>query len=77
MNKLYYIRIKYGALLELLQVLYENAEKLFKEYQNAKKEESSEKAKKYFYYNDFIKDVREQAHILEKEIIEEESKRRL
>lgn len=77
MNKLYYIRIKYGALLELLQVLYENADKLFKEYMNAKKEESSEKAKKYFYYNDFIKDVREQAHILEKEIIEEESKRRL
>lgn len=76
MDKLYYIRIKYGALLELLQVLYENADKLFKEYINAKKEESSEIAKKYFYYNNFIQDVREQAHILEKEIIEEESKRR-
>ena len=77
MDKLYYIRIKYGALLDLLQVLYENADKLFKEYINAKKEESCEIAKKYFYYNNFIKDVREQAHILENEIIEEESKRRL
>lgn len=75
MDKLYYIRIKYGALLELLQVLYENADKLFKEYMNAKKEESYESCKKYCYYCDFIKDVREQAHILEKEIIEEESKR--
>ena len=37
MNKLYYIRIKYGALLDLLQVLYENLDKLFKEYINAEK----------------------------------------
>lgn len=74
MDKLYYIRVKYGALLELLQVLYENADKLFKEYINAEKE-SYEKMQKYCYYCAFIKDVREQAHILEKEIIEEESKR--
>lgn len=77
MDKLYYIRIKYGALLDLLNVLYENAEKIFIEYMNAKKEESSKIGEKYFYYNNFIKEVREQAHILEKEIIEEESKRGL
>ena len=75
MNKLYHIRIKYGALLDLLQVLYTDADILFKEYINAEKEESYENCKKYCYYCDFIKDVREQAHILEKEIIEEESKR--
>lgn len=75
MDKLYYLRVRYGALLELLQVLYKNADKLFKEYINAKIEKPNEIAKKYCYYCDFIQDVREQAHILEKEIIEEESKR--
>lgn len=75
MEKLLYMRIKYGALLDLLSVLYENAEKIFKEYINAKKEESCKIGEKYFYYNKFIQDVREQAHILENEIIEEERKR--
>lgn len=59
MDKLQILRIKFSAVLELFQVLEGNAEKIFKEYENASIENKDKFAAKYLNYCTFMIDVRE------------------
>lgn len=59
MDKLQILRIKFSAVLELFQVLEGNAEKIFKEYENASIENKDKFAAKYLNYCTFMIDIRE------------------
>lgn len=76
MSNLQILRIKYSAVLELLQKLYQNLHNLYLEYENATKDDKDRLMNKYFDYNKCISDIQNEAIKLSNEI-DEECKMRL
>ena len=76
MNNLQILKIKYSAVLELLQKLYQNLHNIYVEYNNATGDEKDKLMNEYFNYNKCVSDIQNEANILSNEI-DEECKRRL